>query len=63
MKARYLSMLTISSLPCRAMPVDLIVRHFLPADGTQKGSSKFLLQLKKKEIDIMAKTNFLMTIM
>jgi hypothetical protein len=25
------------------MPLDLIVRHFCPADGTQKGWSKFLL--------------------
>jgi hypothetical protein len=32
------------------MPLDLIVRHFCPADGTQKGWSKFLLQLKKKDI-------------
>jgi hypothetical protein len=29
------------------MPLDLIERHFCPADGTQKGWSKFLLQLKK----------------
>jgi hypothetical protein len=24
-----------------------MVRHFLPAEGTQNGKSKFLLQLKK----------------
>jgi len=32
------------------MPLDLIVRHVCPADGTQKGLSKCLLQLEKKEI-------------
>jgi len=37
------------------MSLDLIVRHVFPADGTQKGLSKCLLQLEKKEIDINAK--------
>jgi len=38
------------------MPLDVIARHVFPADGTQKGLSKFLLQLKKrKEIDTKTK--------
>jgi hypothetical protein len=31
-----------------AIPDDLMVRHFLPAEGTQNGKSKCLLQLKKE---------------
>jgi hypothetical protein len=35
------------------MPLDLIVRHVCPADGTQKGLSKCLLQLEKRKLTQM----------